>query len=90
VGTRLFGKREANAFCRPLTAKRVAPLYDAFPTARIVQHGALTRYPMLALEKLGARFPTRLAWNVGRADDRLCSLFGLRGFGSSVALLGAK
>jgi ubiquinone/menaquinone biosynthesis C-methylase UbiE/uncharacterized protein YbaR (Trm112 family) len=90
IGTRLFGKREANAFCRPLNPERVAPLYSAFSTARIVQHGTFLRYPMLAAEKLGARFPLSSCWHIGKLDDRLSSMTGLRRFGSSVALLGAK
>jgi len=91
LGTWVFGKREANPFCRPLTRERVAPLFDAFPEARCVQHGTLTRYPMLAMEKLGAHFPLKTAWNVGRFDDRVCSLIpGMRRLGSGVALLATK
>jgi len=91
LGTWVFGKREPNAFCRPLTPERVAPLFSAFPQARCVQHGALSRYPMLAMEKMGARFALTTAWNVGRLDDRLCSLIpGMRRLGSGVALLATK
>ena len=90
VGTRLFGKREANAFCRPLTAERLRPLADAFSSSRIVQHGTLTRYPMLALEKLGARFSLSTAWRVTKFDDFICLPLGLRRFGSGVAVLATK
>jgi uncharacterized protein YbaR (Trm112 family) len=91
LGTWVFGKREANPYCRPLTRERVAPLFDAFAQAQYVQHGALSRYPMLAMEKLGARFALTTAWNVGRLDDRLCSLIpGMRRLGSGVALLATK
>jgi ubiquinone/menaquinone biosynthesis C-methylase UbiE/uncharacterized protein YbaR (Trm112 family) len=75
LGTLFCGKREANPCCRPLTHARVAPLFGAFPSATIVQHGTLTRYPMLALEKLGARFPVATAWQLGRWDDLVCSFF---------------
>jgi uncharacterized protein YbaR (Trm112 family) len=91
LGTWVFGKREANPYCRPLTRERVAPLFDAFAQAQCVQHGTLTRYPMLAMEKLGAHFALETAWNVGRFDDRLCSLIpGMRRLGSGVALLASK
>jgi len=90
IGTRLIGKREANPFCRQLTAERVAPLFTAFSDAQCIQHGTLTRYPMLALEKTGVRFPLRVAKSVGRFDDAVSSLCGLRRFGSGVALLAAK
>jgi SAM-dependent methyltransferase len=90
VGTRLLGKREANPFCRPMTAARAAPLFAAFHNARCELHGTLTRYPMLGLQKFGVITPIDRAWQIGRFDDRLCSLLGLRRFGSGVALLATK
>jgi uncharacterized protein YbaR (Trm112 family) len=91
LGTRLFGKREANPFCRPLTPARVAPLFQAFRQARYVQHGTLTRYPLLAMQQLGARISQTTAWRVGRADDRICGAIpALRRLGSGVALLATK
>jgi uncharacterized protein YbaR (Trm112 family)/ubiquinone/menaquinone biosynthesis C-methylase UbiE len=90
VGTRLLGKREDNPFCSPITAARVAPLFAAFRDARYELHGTLTRYPMLGLEKFGLHTPLDRAWRIGSFDDRLCSLLGLRRFGSGVALLARK
>jgi len=91
LGTGIFGKRETAVSCRPLDRDRVAPLFASFSRARAVQHGTLTRYPMLAMEKLRVRFPLDLAWAVGRLDDRVSSLVpGLRGLGSGVALLATK
>lgn len=90
IGTRLLGKREANPYCRPLTPERMAPLFTAFTDARYVQHGTFTRYPLLAMEKFGARVPLRVARTLGEWDDRLCSIFGMRRFGSGVAILASK
>jgi uncharacterized protein YbaR (Trm112 family) len=91
LGTRIFGKREANPFCRPLTRSRVAPLFRAFRQARYVQHGSLTRYPLLAMQQLGAHIAQATAWSVGRTDDRICAAIpGLRRLGSGVALLATK
>ena len=91
IGTRVLGKREPNPFCRPLDNHRVAPLASSFSSAEWVQHGTLTRYPMLALEKLGARIPAQVAMTVGNIDDRLCTcIAGLRRLGSGVALLATK
>jgi ubiquinone/menaquinone biosynthesis C-methylase UbiE len=90
IGTRLLGKREANAFCRPITAGRVAPLFDAFHSARYELHGTLSRYPMLGLQKFGIITPMERAWRIGRFDDRVCTWLGLRRFGSGVALLATK
>jgi SAM-dependent methyltransferase len=90
VGTKLLGKREANPFCRPMTAKRVAPLFSSFRKARYELHGALTRYPMLGLQKFGVLTPLDRAWSIGQVDDRVSSVLGLRRFGSGIALLATK
>jgi ubiquinone/menaquinone biosynthesis C-methylase UbiE/uncharacterized protein YbaR (Trm112 family) len=90
LGTKLLGKREANPFCRPMTPARVAPLFDCFAKARYELHGTLTRYPMLGLQKFGLLTPLDRAWWIGRVDDRISSLLGLRRFGSGIALLATK
>lgn len=89
-GTRLMGKREPEVYCRPLTPERVAPLQTAFGHAEVIQHGALTRYPLLTLNKLGVSSSLEMVWQLGRIDDRLSTRLGLRHLGSSVALLGTK
>jgi len=89
-GIRVFGKREEQVHCRPLDRKRLAPLGDSFPAFRVVQHGTFTRYPMLALEKLGLATPGWLAWKLTELDDALSSLLGLRAYGSSVAIMAEK
>ena len=86
-GIRVFGKREKEVHCRPLDAGRLAPLRESFCKFSVIQHGTFTRYPMLALRKLGVATPYRLAWKLTEFDDALASLVRLRGFGSSVAIL---
>ena len=91
IGTKVFGKREAGAYCRPLTKTRIRPARDAFVEADVVQHGTIFRYPLLALSKLGMNSSLSMAWHVGKVDDAISSVVpGLRGWGSSVALLGRK
>jgi ubiquinone/menaquinone biosynthesis C-methylase UbiE/uncharacterized protein YbaR (Trm112 family) len=91
IGTKILGKREVEVFCRPLTRKRVAPLFTSFKKAEKVQYGALTRYPVLALWKFGINVPFRVMWQLYRFDDAFCSCIpGLRNWGSSVALFGTK
>jgi SAM-dependent methyltransferase len=90
LGTRLLGKREPSVYCRPLTSSRVASLGQTFSWARIVHHGALTRYALLALGKLGIPCDRRLARGVYALDDALSSLVRLRDLGSSVAVLARK
>jgi SAM-dependent methyltransferase/uncharacterized protein YbaR (Trm112 family) len=91
LGTRVFGKRENNPFCRPLNPDRVAPLGTSFGVANVVHHGTFTRYPIIALGKLGIAVNFRAAHWITQLDDAVCSLIpGLRKRGSSVALLCAK
>lgn len=90
VGTRLLGKREPSVYCRPITRSRIATLSTAFSHGRVVQHGTLTRYPLLALEKLGFRCSFSIVWNLTRLDDSICSFLRLRRWGSSAATLATK
>lgn len=91
IGTRLFGKREADAHCHPLTKERIVPLHKEFGTARVVRHGTLTRYPLLALQKLGLPSSLLFVWQMNRIDDAICSCFpGMREMGSSITCLGVK
>ena len=90
-GTRLLGKREVGVYCRPLTSTRVAPLYESFSEARQIQHGTITRYPLLALNKFGINSNLATSWWLNKVDDMFSSLIpGMRNAGSSVVLLGTK
>lgn len=87
LGTRLLGKRE-DVHCRPLTHERVAPLFTSFAAARVVHHGTLTRYALIAASKAGVSLRAPLTSRIQRADDAACSLVpSLRRLGSSVALV---
>jgi SAM-dependent methyltransferase len=89
VGTRIFGKREPSVHCRPMTKARVKPLFSAFDEASVIHHGSLTRYPLIALARLGLTVKASTAWKINRVDDAACSMVpALRRIGSSVALLG--
>lgn len=91
LGTRVFGKREENVFCRPLDRQRVAPLQTAFGWSGTVQHGTFMRYFLIAVKKLGVKLSLMTVWRLIRIDDSLSSLIpGLRRLGSSIALLGTK
>ncbi len=90
IGTRVFGKREVEVNCRPITAARAQPLEEAFDTATVVHHGALTRYFLIALYKMRIRLSEPTVSSIIRIDDFVSAwLPGLRRTGSSVALLGA-
>lgn len=89
VGTKVLGKRDRAVQCEVLTAPRIEPAMRVFPEHRIAHHGALFRYPMLALWKAGIRPTKERLWRIARADDAATARFPrLRDSGSSVALLG--
>ena len=91
LGTRVFGKREDNVFCRPLDRQRVAPLKTAFNWSNTIQHGTFVRYFLIAMKKLGVKLSLMTVWRLIRIDDSLSSLVpGMRRLGSSIALLGTK
>ena len=91
IGTKILGKREREVQCRPLTKQRCETLFATFTHAEIRHHGALTRYPLIALGKLGVSISLNAAWRITIADDAICSLIPpLRRMGSSVALLGMR
>jgi ubiquinone/menaquinone biosynthesis C-methylase UbiE len=91
IGTAIFGKREVDVHCKPLTKARVQPMFDTFPAAQMIHHGTLTRYPLLACMKLGLDSRLRTVWRWNKFDDALCSAIpGMRAMGSSVALLVCK
>ena len=91
LGTKIFGKREPNAFCSPLDKDRLSPIYTAFSRAEYVQHGSLTRYPSIVAQKAGMVFSVpRAAW-VADIDDAVCNCIPFaRKLGSGVALLATK
>lgn len=90
IGTKLLGKRE-DAYCRPLTAERLRSLDAAFSSHDVVHHGAMTRYPLIALEKFGLPVPKSVPWRLGKIDDSVASVIpGIRGMGSSIAILAEK
>lgn len=90
LGTRILGKRETSVHCRPLTDERLAPLARSFPTSSVIHHGTLTRYPLIALSKLGLGASLRRALALNALDDGVATRLGLRRYGSSVAVLATR
>jgi uncharacterized protein YbaR (Trm112 family) len=90
-GTKIFGKREPNAFCSPLDRSRVSPIYSAFSKAECIQHGSLSRYPAIVAQKAGIVLSVpRAAW-VADIDDAICNCIPFaRKLGSGVAVLATK
>ncbi|MEQ7008239.1 methyltransferase domain-containing protein [Actinopolymorpha sp. B17G11] len=87
-GTRMLGKREPNAYCRPLNAERLRLMCRMFEQFEVRSHGPLLRYAALAWLKLSKR-PIRpvTGLRMTRLDDRLPLPARL---GGSVAILATK
>jgi SAM-dependent methyltransferase len=91
IGTKILGKREREVHCRPLTPDRVAPFKEAFREYELAHHGALTRYPLLALEKFRVPVTLAAAWKLMELDDRVCGRSRrVRSWGSCVSLRASK
>jgi SAM-dependent methyltransferase/uncharacterized protein YbaR (Trm112 family) len=87
VGVRILGKRDPAVHCEVLTSGRIEPHLRHFSHADITHHGAITRYPAIALGKLGVRGSHRGLWVAGRVDEVLSSFIPpIRRLGSCVAI----
>jgi hypothetical protein len=88
MGTRVLGKRDRGVRCQVLTPSRIHGPLSVFGENRIEHHGALSRYPLLALWKAGIKPGQDRIWRIFQADDAVTARFPkLRQTGSSVALL---
>ncbi|WP_354225981.1 methyltransferase domain-containing protein [Bradyrhizobium sp. F1.4.3] len=91
IGTAIFGKREANPFCSPITEQRVKPFFASFKSADCIHHGSFTRYPSIVAQKAGLMLSVPKAEWVTRIDDAICDCIPFaRKMGSAIALLATK
>lgn len=92
VGTRLLGKRDPGVACRPLDSHRAQGIAQAFPGVCVTWHGAIVRYPLIALAKLGVPVTRQWVHRLTRLDDAFTRFLPgfRRRFGSSVSLLATK
>lgn len=91
LGTRLLGKVEPGVHCEVFTPRRLRPFLREFPGASVEHHGALTRYPFVALGKFGVQPGRSFIWRASRIDDAICGhVPWLRRQGSSLAILASR
>jgi len=92
AGITVFGKREKGVFCKPITAERARPLFSSLTNARLDRHGALTRYPLILMQKAGLNVPLNVAYKILTVDDTLSSFLPplRRIMGSCVTMLGTR
>lgn len=89
AGIAVFGKREAHVRCKPLTSARVQPIFGKFGEVTISKHGALTRYPLLALNKLRLSVSLNTSLRITAADDQVSAWLHVRNaLGSSAVICG--
>lgn len=91
IGVRVVGKRDPDVDCRPLTQQRMSDLATSFPDSEIRLHGAMTRYPLVALGKVGLRVSRKNVHRIVLFDDRISAhVAWLRRNGSTAAVLGIR
>ncbi len=91
IGTKLIGKREVGVNCRPIDESRASPLFEHFRDSSVQHHGAMSRYPLIALSKFGLKLRLGTVQRITEVDDAISNLVPfVRRQGSSVALLATK
>jgi SAM-dependent methyltransferase len=81
-------RQPPSAACVPLSASRLSTLASVFPSSSVRLHGALVRYPVIALLRLGVPLRRGLITRLTDWDDRVSAPFDvLRRNGSGVAIL---
>ena len=88
LGTAILGKRDPAVHCVVLSPGRVEPYLEGFGGWQVNHHGAVLRYPLLALRKAGIKLSRPMMWRLSLVDDAISSLVPpVRRRGSSVAIL---
>jgi len=90
IGTRVFGKREPNAFCSPMSDDRIRPMFEAFSSSEVNHHGTFFRYPLIVASKLGLNLPISTLMKIYKLDNWLADKTATRRHGSSIALIGRR
>jgi SAM-dependent methyltransferase len=91
LGTKVLGKRNPEVHCVVLSQERVEPFLGTFQRAEVVHHWALSRYPLIALSKLGLSVKRETVWRIGGVDDAVTARWPrVRDQGSSVALMATR
>lgn len=76
IGTRVFGKREKEVHCRPLTDERLEAFQQqGFGSVQVDHFNAALRYPLILLGKFGIglsadRVRRALRWEVDHSDPQ--------------------
>ena len=84
----VFDRQPPGLDCVPLDPRRLAALPELFAHSQVRLHGALVRYPVIALLRLGVPLRRPLIERLTEYDDRVSAHFAmLRRNGSGAAVL---
>ncbi len=84
----VFDRQQPGLECRPLDRARLASLPAVFPDSRVHLHGAIVRYPVIALLRMGIPLRRGFIHKATELDDRISAhVEVLRRNGSSAAVL---
>ena len=91
IGTKIFGKREIDVFCRPIDKKRIKQFEKHFKNIIINYYGLFFRYFVIALEKIGISFSNKTVRKIQKFDKIISNLLPFtKNKGSSIVFCGCK
>jgi SAM-dependent methyltransferase len=70
AGIKMFGKREANVYCKPLDHDRLAPA-SVLPGMHLSFHGSLFRYPLSVASRRGRNVKPHWFMRLTKAEDAI-------------------
>lgn len=71
MGTKVFGRAHRNAYCQPFEKVDIDNASRHFDDVEVSWHGALVRYPLAVLQRVGVMPPARAALRMARFEDHL-------------------
>jgi SAM-dependent methyltransferase len=86
LGIRIFGKRECEVHCLPLTRQRLAGV-DSWPGLSVERYGGLLRYQAIVMQRLGIPVSRRGTWAIADVDDFLRRWIPPMRYFASIALV---
>jgi hypothetical protein len=86
AGIKMFGKREANVWCKPLDRDRLAPS-SVLPGVELTFHGSLFRYPLAIATRRGRDISSDWFVRLTKAEDAIARVVpGLKRLASLVCV----
>lgn len=87
IGVKLFGRATPGIRCKPMDEARLEPARGSFDDVSITMHGALARYPLAVLSRMGAKPSAAWARRLAEAEDSLAQRFDIVARQASLVLV---